>query len=91
MGTPTCSASLLDALRKTLGNSLVPGSILNLCLISFPSHVKLRIEGDRMGSCQYLTKPVATSTKQPTKSPVEGGLPDGSLLTSAYIWSTLIR
>merc|ERR1719500_17638 len=36
-----CKASLLEALRKTLGKSLVPGSILNLCLISLPSHVKL--------------------------------------------------
>ena len=32
---------MLDALRKTLGKSLVPGSILNLCLISLPSQVKL--------------------------------------------------
>ena len=37
----TCKASLLEALRKTLGKSFVPGSILNLCLISLPSHVKL--------------------------------------------------
>ena len=29
----------------------------------------------------YLTTPVATSIKQPTKSPVDGGLPEGSLLT----------
>ena len=37
----TCKASLLEALRKTLGKSFVPGSILNRCLISLPSQVKL--------------------------------------------------
>ena len=30
---------------------------------------------------EYLTTPVATSMKHPTKSPVDGGFPDGSLLT----------
>ena len=41
----TCRASLLEALRNTLGKSLVPGSILNRCLISLPSHVKLQQDG----------------------------------------------
>ena len=70
-------ASLLEAFKKTEGKSLVPGSMRKRCLISLPSQVK-------------LTTPVDTSTKQPTKSPVEGGFPEGSLDTSAYISSTRI-
>ena len=128
----TCNASLLEALRNTLGKSFVPGSILNLCLISFPSQVKLEKRSDQNFIPQkkvlvcmqmeylcwysygwntffwysygrntylgnvfirmeygwlysygwiYLTTPVATSMKHPTKRPVDGGLPDGSLLT----------
>ena len=30
---------------------------------------------------EYLTTPVATSMKHPTKRPVDGGFPEGSLLT----------
>ena len=65
-----CSASLEVALTKIAGNNLVPGSILNLCLVSLPSQVK-------------LTMPVEVSIKHPMKRPVEGALPDGSWLTSA--------
>ena len=78
---------MLEALRNTLGKSFVPGSILNRCLISLPSHVKLEQGSIKSWTnCEdecdmYLTTPVATSIKQPTKSPVDGGLPEGSLLT----------
>lgn len=64
-----CKISLLVASTNIAGNNFVSGSILNLWLVSLPSHVK-------------DTQPVTVSTKQPTNIPCDAPLPDASCVTS---------
>ena len=60
---------------KILDELFGPIKYLTTTIISHPSIQY----SDR--SNKYLTTPVATSMKHPTKRPVDGGFPEGSLLT----------
>ena len=80
-GWNTCGYIHKDAIPMAL---FIWMEYLGLYSYGWNTYLGIHTDGISMAvfmRMKYLTTPVATSMKHPTKRPVDGGFPEGSLLT----------